>query len=267
MKNYLIIIGLSICSTGFGQGNVDGFFKSKGDLDVALSGTYGRSTTYFAGTNPIKLERNQLILGAYANYGLSDKWNVVVSVPLINFDLQDAALFTKYKLFQKRKGKGEWTIAPAFGVTFPLSNYETQSGQAIGQRATTFQPKLIFQFKADKNWFVQAQSGYNYSLNPVPSSIPASIKVGYIYNKWYFDAWFDYQYGIGGIDYQGGVAGTFRELGVSYNRVGGVVYRSMGDRWGLFLNGSYVVSGRNIGQMYAIGTGAVLKFNLLKKKK
>lgn len=248
------------------QGNVDGFFKSKGDLDVALSGTYVYSRVYFAGTSPITYKRDQSIIGAYGVYGLNDKWNCIVSLPVINYKAQDLALFAKYKLFYREIEGGDFTVAPAFGLSFPVANYDTESGQAIGQKAFTLQPKLVVQFKSFQNWFVQIQTGYNYSFNPVPSSYSASAKVGYIYQNWYFDAWYDYQLGIGGKNFGSGNVNSFRELGVSYERVGGVIYVSMGKRIGAFVGVSTILSGRNIGDANAFNAGVVLKFNTNKEE-
>ena len=266
MRLALSIFCISVSLLSFSQGNVDGFFKSKGELDLAFSGNFSSSSTYFTKNGSINYKRAQMIIGAFGIYGITDKWNAIVSLPLINLKPQDASVYLKYKLFQNDTRKGVFTLAPALGISFPMSNYPTQTGQAIGQRATIIQPKLVFQYKNNKNWFIQTQGGYNYTFEPVPSSFVASFKAGYIYRTWYFDAWFDYQYGIGGTNY--GIDGlNFRELGVSYNKVGGVIYRSVGEKSGIFFNGSYIHSGRNIGQAFTVSTGYVLKLKPNKKSK
>lgn len=266
VKHIVFLILIFSPTAIFSQGNVDGFFKAKGELDLAFSGSYSGSTKYFRTNGTIDYDRSQLILGAYGIYGITDKWNVILSLPLINFKPQDGSIFTKYRLIHHASKKSDFTLAPALGISFPMSNYQTQSGQAIGQQATIIQPKLVMQFKHFKNWFIQAQGGYNYALNPVPSSVGSSVKIGYIYKKWYFDTWFDYQFGIGGADYGIG-SPDFRTLGVSHNRVGGVIYKNIGEKSGLFLNGSYIFSGRNIGNAITISTGYVIKLKTTKKEK
>jgi len=185
---------LSLCVSilSFSQGNVDGFFKSKGELDLAFSGSFSSSTKYFAKQGPINIGRSQAIIGVYGVYGITNKWTAIVSLPLVNFRPQDASVFMKYKLLHQISKKGDFTLAPAVGISFPMSNYATQNSQAIGQRATIIQPKLVLQYKHPKNWFIQTQGGYNYTLDPVPSAVVSSVKIGYIYQKWYFDVWFDY---------------------------------------------------------------------------
>ena len=140
---FLFLLLFCFNSLTIGQGNVDGFFKSKGELDVGLSSSFGNSTRYFTGNNLIAYDRNQLILSAYANYGLSNRFNLIISLPVINFKFQDAAVFAKLKLIQKNISKGEISLFPSVGITFPTNKYETESGQSIGQRATILQPKLI----------------------------------------------------------------------------------------------------------------------------
>jgi hypothetical protein len=252
----LLYIFLSTTYT-FSQGNIDGFFKSKGQLDLAFSASFSASKHYLMRQDKIEIPRSQAIVSTFGIYGLTDNWSVIVSLPLINLELQDASVFTKYKLAHCTSKNGELTLAPAVGISFPMSKYDPETPQAIGQRATVVQPKLLLQYKHLKNWFIQAQGGYNYAIDPVPSAFVASTKVGYIYEKWYFDIWADYQYGIGGEDYEGAL--SFRELGVSYAKLGGVIYRNIGDSSGVFFNGSYIFSGRNIGQAFYLSTGYVLK--------
>lgn len=244
------------------QGALDGFFKSKGEIDVALSGSYAHSDIYFAGTEEINYTRSQIIASGYAVFGVTDRLNVAGSLPLINFQPQDLGLYAKYKLLDA----GGLTIAPAAGITFPVFPYSTESGQSIGSRAVVIQPRLITQFTGN-HWFIQAQGGYNYALNPVPSSYGVSGKIGYFGDKWYVDAWYDFQHGIGGKDYLQPNAEpltSFRELGVSYQRVGGVVYYQSTPKRGYFINASRVLDGRNISKFFSIGGGIVLKFNTSK---
>ena len=268
MRLLLFLGFLALSITASAQGNVDGFFKPKGDLDVAFSGGYAHADQYIGGSNLINYKRSQTILSVYAAYGLSQKWNVIASLPLINFSLQDVALFTKYKLVEKVVSHGAFTLAPAAGISFPVTSYNTESGQSIGQRAVTIQPKFVAQYINVSNVFIQVQTGYNYSLNPVPSAYVASAKLGYIYKKWYFDFWYDYQYGIGGKDYASfniDPLNSFRELGVSYSRIGGVIYSSLGKKWGAFIGASHALTGRNTSLSTSINGGVVIKFDTNKK--
>lgn len=268
MKYILLLFSFLSFAQSFSQGPIDGFFKSKNDLDIAVSGSYSSAPKYFAGTNLIDYERNQSIVSLFGSYGLSKRWNLVMSLPFINFKPQDVAVYGKFKLIDKRFKKSEWSVFPSFGVSVPTWKYETQSGQAIGQRAVQFQPIFVTQFKWDKGLFIQGQTHYNYALDPVPSSFNASFKVGFASNKFYYDVWYDYQNGFGDKDYQGTVSfDSFRELVTSYQRVGGVIYYSINDKLGTFINGNYTISGRNMSQALNIGAGVVFKMKTGKKTK
>jgi len=157
MKIKFLIITLFFVSNSFAQGPIDGFFKSKNELDIAVSGSYSSAPKYFAGTNLIDLQRNQTIVSLFASYGLSKKWNLVLSLPLINFKPQDVALYGKFNLVSKRFKKSDWSVFPAVGVSVPTWKYETQSSQAIGQRAFSFNRSLVTQFKWDKGLFIQGK--------------------------------------------------------------------------------------------------------------
>ena len=256
MKKTLAITGILFAFAVSAQGPVDGFFKKKNQLDVAASATYAFSEIYLAGNGAINYSRNQTILSGFATYGVSDRLNVIGSVPIINFLPQDATFFAKYQLV-----KSPLTVAPAFGISFPMWNYNTESGQAIGQRAVTLQPKLLVQYQPFQNWIIQAQGGYNYAFDPVPSSYVYSTKIGFFKNGWYTDLWYDVQTGIGGLDYGGGEAVTsFRGLGVSYQRVGGVVYKHGKGKTGYFINGFTTLSGRNFSKFTTVGAGVVWKW-------
>ena len=268
MNFKLVLFSFLFLSNSFSQGPVDGFFKSKNELDLAASASYNSAPKYFAGTKLINYPRNQSIVSLYGNYGLSKRWNLILSLPLINFKPQDIAIYGKFKLIAKRFKKSEWSVFPSFGVSVPTWKYETQSGQAIGQRAVQFQPILVTQLKWDKGLFIQGQTHYNYALQPVPSSVNASFKIGFAGNKFYYDVWYDYQNGFGDKDYQGTVSfDSFRELVTSYQRVGGVAYYTINPKLGTFINGSYTFLGRNMSQSLNIGAGIVFKLKTGKKAK
>lgn len=260
----LLIAVIFVSNYGITQGPVDGFFKGKGNLDVALSAAYQHSDEFYFGTTLANYERNLNSFSVFGEYGILENLDVIANIPLINGQLQDAGFYFKYRLFRKKLGDGfPLAIIPAVGMSFPLSNYATQTSQAVGQRATQFQPKLVLQLNLNHGFFIQSQGGYNYALDPVQSSIPVSGKIGFSKNKLYTDAWFDYQKGLGDVMY-GGSSIDFRTLSVTYSKIGGVIYYGFKPKWGLFVNGSYIFTGVNIGKAYTIGGGFVYKFDLIK---
>lgn len=256
----MLLSFLYVLGTPYAQGVIDGFFKGKNNADVALSFAFENSNKYFAGTNKIDLKRSLFSIGAFGEYGLTDKWDIIASLPVINGKPQDASIFTKYEIAKIKIKSASLSLIPAVGISFPASNYNTESGQAIGQRATRIQPKFVVQLALKNGLFFQAQSGYNYALTPVTSSVPFSFKTGFSKGRFYMDAWLDIQEGFGNKDYQGSVPfASFRELVVSYTKIGGVFYVAINKHWGTFISGAQVLNGRNTPVATTIGTGVVYR--------
>mgnify|MGYP000515942105 CR=1 FL=1 len=258
MKVFFLTALLAFSLNSTAQGVVDGFFKGKGVLDLAAGLAFENASEYYA-LNKIEYGRSLFIVNTFGEYGITDKWDAIASVPLINGKLQDASLFTKYELV-KFKGL---SIIPAVGISFPLSNYNTETSQAIGQRATNLQGKMVLQYKANSPWFIQAQATYQNTLDPVPHAYGWSTKIGYGKGKWYADLWYDQQISTGDATFLGSIPyNTFRELGVDYQRIGGVVYYQFKPKFGISLAASRVVNGRNIGEASIVGVSGVWKFGV-----
>jgi hypothetical protein len=261
-SSYIFYLSLLFTTGLFAQGRVDGFFKGKGNLDVVLGGGYESNPNYFAGTDKIILQRNVTIYNAFLAYGITDKLDVNISLPYVDVngvesDFQDYALFLKYKVFEK---KG-WNISLASGFSSNIIDYQTEGGNAIGQKAKTIDGRLVVHYFASNGIFFTAQGGYSYKKDPVPSSIPLTLKVGLAKAKYYVDVWYDFQHGIGGFDYRGNPSpSTFRTLGVSYHKVGGTFYKPIFKHLGAYLGASYILAGRNISQGLGVNAGIVLKF-------
>ena len=275
MKTLLFIFSFTIGTVGFSQGLIDGYFKGKGKLDIALSGFSQTARSYFAGFDEVSLAeppfsgdgvRKFNSIGLFAEYGITDKWDVIVNAPFINGHFQDAGIATKYEVARTKLGGRDLSIIPAIQLSFPLTDYETENLEAIGQQATLISPKIVVQHTLPKGLFVQAQTGYNYALDPVASSVGASVKLGGSFGKFYTDIWYDFQHGFGNKDFLVPPAVSFREYVVNFQRFGGVVYYGINDTIGVFVNGSYIFKGRNSYRIYGFGGGAVFKLNLNKKK-
>jgi hypothetical protein len=261
---YIFSILVSFCLLdSFSQGRVDGFLKHKGELDAVVGVSYETSKSYFAGTDKISFTRNTTSYNAFFAYGVFDRLNVNVSVPYVNVNkqeqgLQDGAVFFKYKVLSKNK----LNLLIAGGFSSNLSNYETHSGSAIGQQAKAIDIRPVLHYFASNGVFITAQGGYTYRFSPVPNSIPVAVKIGLAKAKYYVDVWYEYQYGIGGFDYRGTpTPPSFRELGVSFHKIGGTIYKPLSENIGMFGGLSYILSGRNISKGFGGNLGVVIKNN------
>jgi hypothetical protein len=255
---FILNLFLSITLTAFSQSAIDGFLKGKNTLDIAISGSYQTADDYFGNAGKFKYNRDLYIFNAFAEYGITDKLDVIATLPFIGDKLQDGGLYAKYKVTDFSFAKQKLSIIPALGLTAPLSNYKTQSGAAIGQRATQFHGHLVLQTTLPAGFYWQVQGAYHYALNPVPSSYTFSSKLMYTYKKLYLDFWYEYQKGLGTNTYPtSGV--DFRTLTVDYEKIGGVIFYNLAKNWGVFVNGSYIMDGLDTFQSTTISVGFTKK--------
>lgn len=275
----LVFILLMTCLCN-AQGRVDGFFKGKGNLDIALGTNFEANSKYYAGTNLIGLKRNILSASAFFAYGITKKLDVNLSIPFVNVNrveagIQDPALFLKYHLFSvsfsQEKEDGVRTDGPtvnvliAGGFSSNITDYQTGGGSALGQQAKTIDIRPVVHINFSDGIFATVQAGYNYKFNPVPHAIPFAAKIGMAKANWYADIWYDGQHGIGGFDYQGTpTPPSFRELGVSYHKIGGTFYKPINQKLGWFAGLSYNLAGRNFSKGVGGNIGLVYKPKLKK---
>ncbi len=248
----------------YSQGLIDGFFKGKNHGTIAISASYQMSSQYWAGEREINLERNQPNAGVFATYGIIDGLDVVASIPFVNLAPQDASLFLKWRALNKGFESGsKLTLGLALGGSIPMTDYNTESSAAIGQQATVVEPRIFVQYHLANKLFIQAQTGYSFAAEPVPSGLPASVKIGYTHDKWYADIWFDFRDSETGKDYLGECnrePNSFRELEVDYQRIGASFYKPFSDQYGISVGGSYTLSGRNTFKATAINLGFIRNF-------
>jgi hypothetical protein len=261
---FTFLITSLFVSSALTQSAIDGFMKGKDVLDIAVSGSYQSAKTYLGGTGELGIRRDLVILNAFAEYGVGEKFDVIATIPLINGKLQDGGFYGKYKLADLSIQNQKLSIIPALGLTAPLSNYKTQASTAIGQRATQFHGHLVLQTTLPVGFFWQVQGAYHYALNPVPSSYTFSSKLMFNKNKIYADVWYEYQKGLGTNTYPS--AGVdFRTLTVDYQRIGGVLFYKLKNNWGTFINGSYVLTGLDTFLATTISLGATKKIQFKTK--
>jgi hypothetical protein len=125
--------------------------------------------------------------------------------------------------------------------------------------------RILSHYQLEEGWFFTLQSGYTINFEEVPNTIPFSFKAGKATSGWYYDAFYEYQHAIGGIEYLGTPRPqNFREFGVDFNNVGATLYNSITEDFGAYVSFSYVLAGRNVFQGPGYGLG--LSYNFRKKK-
>ncbi len=250
---------------------IGGFEKQQGSGTLALGFSYEATDRYLAGSGgELTLPRTVLGTGLYGNYAWLGKLNTVVSIPVLNGQFQDAAVFSRVQIVKKSFYEIlSSRLFAAVGYSFPLSNYETEIQQAIGQQAKKLKGLLVNQWDLGKHYFLQVQSGVTYVKATDILTIPLVIKAGWYSASYYLDIWYDAQTTDDGKDYRGQgnlKAESLRELGVSYRKIGGSIYKGFKNGWGLSASFAYIFAGRNIGIGPQSGVGLVYNFKKEKRK-
>jgi hypothetical protein len=211
--------------------------------------------------------------------GLTNWLDAQVGIPYISTKpdfsgLQDFSTYLKAAIWNKYYQNGSnFRFMLSAGTSFPLTDYNTENLFSIGQQAHALDGRIIMQYTASNGFFAMVQGGYTHREDPVPSSYPAAIKIGWARDTYYVDLWYDHQMAIGGNDYldyrderraTGSTDITFRSLGVSYGKAGITYYRPFGKSMGVALGASYVLWGRNVGQAFAFSASFIKRFSFSK---
>ncbi|BAO54025.1 hypothetical protein [Nonlabens marinus] len=264
LLQYILLLGIS--SSSFGQGVIDGFYNGSGNLTAVLGSGYENNPTYLTGKNEIELDKSFFNINMFVGFGLAKNLDLNVAAAYVESDaeknLQDARFILKYKLHELELDRHIISIQIASGVSFPLTNYETEGLNAIGQRATSIPARLLIHAQQTNGLFFTLQGGYDYKFDPVPNATAATLKLGMARRTYYVDAFLDFQNAINGKDYRGSPApNNFRELEVDFIRTGVTFFKPFSSTLGAYLNGTYTVDGRNVGLGPAINAGVVYRFN------
>jgi hypothetical protein len=267
------------------QSLVSGFMAGKGHGSVVFTGTAERYKNVFlvpekVDAVPIFREVRVSSVSVYANYGITDNIEAVLSLPYIKSSgeaaatvlsdlgytntrsgLQDVSLFLKFKSYSTTVGNSQLDLLGVAGITTPASNYQSKANLgyiiAIGNRATKLTTLGIAHLKTPSGVFVTGQAGYSLRSNPVPNAFVADGKVGYAGLKLYGEAWVSYQQSSDeGTDIlQPGFTDLFTATRVNYTRVGVSLYKPVTKGFGLVLGASRYVAGRNVGQSTGVSAG------------
>lgn len=245
------------------QGPVSGFPVAQGEMAVAPTYAVERYDTYFGadGTQ----ENRAVTTHSYSLFveaGLNDLTSLIATLPYLRTNerpgsLQDAALWLKYKNLDQRATSGAHRVFTAVGLSFPVGSYETTGIAALGQRATVFQGRLVYQYQFDSGFFLHAQSGIDLQFAPdTRSSWPLLLRSGYGNRHVYVEGWVEFVTALNaGPAVQTATAGT----GSSWQRTGLTLYAPLRPWLGIVGGATTVLGGEFIGRSLRLHTGLVCK--------
>lgn len=286
-SSLITIIGLPFLVQA--QSPLSGFMSGKGNGAVAVSYSAEQYDKVFlvpndAGGVPVFNEVKVNSASLYATYGLSDRFDAVVSLPHIQTEgnasqavlnelgfentrsgIQDLSVFLKYNPYNTTIGTASLHFMLGAGVKTPIGDYKVDEGLqsiiAIGNRATSVNGLAIAQVRFNDGLFLTTQAGYSIRNGSVPNALVGEIKAGYAGRHIYVDTWFAGQVSDGGVNILGeGFEGFFPATDVSFNRIGLNVYVPIAGGFGLSGGVSKFMNGRNVGGSTGFSGSVVYSF-------
>jgi hypothetical protein len=298
LLSILLMIG-SIC---FSQTEIDGLMMDKNNLCVGAVYGYNSWNNYWEGS----LKRDNANLGTVntqmisvnANYGFSDKFNVIVSAPYVSTKasagqlagqsgLQDFSVYAKWMPVEIEKNNHTFSLYGIGGFSFPLTDYVADFlPMSIGLRSKVLSLRLMVDYQLG-DWFATLSGAYMLRSNVtidrnayfttemiysnqvrMPDAFNTNLRMGYRTERFIAEAILDQSNTLGGFD-------------ISRNNMPFLSNQMNATRLGLhtkynftFVNGlalvaggSYCLDGRNVGQSTNVYGGFFYLMNVAKKVK
>ena len=304
MKIYLLLLFILCASLNrlTAQTLDDGLVMPKKDFCTGILFTQSQWKNYWEGDlkrdnqNLGTVSTTQIMW--VGNYGLTDKINVIAVAPYVKTSasggtltglegLQDLTMGVKYILLKKELTSGKLT---AFGVgsfSTPLTNYTPDFlPLSIGLASTTATGRLTANYQLSSGWYASVSAAYTWRSNVtidrpsyytdgniyftnqvwMPNQFSSLYRIGYIKNALQAELNLTQQNTLGGGDIRKqdmpfvSNRMNFLKLGVL-----GMYYLAKPKNVAVHLEASYVLTGLNVGQSFAVTGGLLYTFHFAKK--
>lgn len=256
---FSLLLCLAVVSSLAAQGPISGFMPTPGELTLAPAFSRESFNSYFTDTGQRTTHLQSRSYSLFAEYGLSEQSALLLTAPYIhsgttNRGWQDGSLWLKYRNQHTERPTGYSNLLTAVGVSFPLSRYPIADSFAIGQRATTFQGRLVWQHDYTSGFFLHAQSGIDFQISPAARAVwPLLVRAGFGARYYYVEGWLERVRSLNSTAGPNFAAGA----GSSWWRTGGTLYLPLHSRGGLFSSIAYILRGQHIGQIFRWSIGGV----------
>ena len=279
----------------------DGIMVHKANLFTGPVYTYSYWNKYWEGTRQRTNENIGTVITQsatwYADYGLTNRWNVIASVPYVwtratqgvlhgMSGFQDITLAAKYDFYHHSfSDVGDLRFIGVVAGSLPLSGYTPDfQPLSIGFDSKQISTRLTVNFQTRPGWFVNGSAAYTwrgdvtldrpyyftenqlFMINQVamPNVFNGIVNAGYLKNGLMAQVTFARQNMDGGGDIRRQDA-PFVSNRVNYSNVGGMVMYSLpilNPRSLAFkFQFDYTVDGRNVGQAKTFTSGLFYTFN------
>lgn len=283
------------------QTDIDGIMMTKNNFCTGVMYSYSSWTNYWEGT--LKRDNENLgrvstqIIGVMGNYGISDKLNVLFSVPYVSTKasagtlhgmkgMQDLSLYIKWMPIEKKIGKGDFSAYAIGGYSFPVSDYVADFlPLSIGLRSRNIYLRAMADYQLGRvfmtgsgtyvqrsNITIDRTAYYTTEMHltnkvEMPDAAAFNIRAGYRYGGIIAEAVLDNWTTLGGFDI------TRNNMPFPSNRMNatrlGVNFKY---EWpavpGLSFigGGNYTIAGRNMQQATSVNGGIFYIINFNGKK-
>ena len=177
---FLIACGFAIINPANAQTDVDGIMMRKNNFCTGFQYSFSTWDHYWEGklkrTNENLGDVSTQMIGWMGNYGITNKLNFLFSVPYVWTKasagtlhgvngIQDLSLMLKYKLLEKKYGKGKFSLLALGGFSFPVSNYVADyQPLAIGLRSKNLTGRVIADYEYNR-MFITGTAAYIHRSN------------------------------------------------------------------------------------------------------
>lgn len=301
-KGFLLICFCLILLNSKAQTDMDGIMMTKNNFCTGLVYTHSSWKDYWEGT--FKRDNDNLgtvstkMIGLMGNYGVTDKLNVLFSIPYVQTrasagtlkgmkGVQDLSLMIKWMPVDVKIGKGDFSVYGVGGFSFPVTNYVADfQPMSIGLHSKNVSLRGMADYQLGK-FFVTASGAYIKRSNvkidrtsyyttelhytnevKMPDAANFNFRTGYRSHSLVAEIVVDNWTTLGGFDIRKNdmpfpsneMNATRAGIGLKYT-----VYKLPG--LSLIAGGNYTISGRNMGQSTTVYGGAFYVLNFAKKKK
>lgn len=291
----LFVLGMGIT---LGQTIDDGIMMGRRLLCAGYMYTYDQWDEYWEGTRKrsngnigtLSTQSHQI----FANYGVTDKLNVITMLPYVKTNAsqgvlapqqgwQDATVAAKYKFFQTPLTEaGSLRAIAVVSASLPMTDYIADFlPLSIGSQSRRISARMTTHFRANRGWFINATGAYTWRGDVpldrpyfytdgkltfsdkvgMPSVFDYSVSSGYIRGDLVLSGSYSEQRTQGGGDIRRNDM-PFVSNRMNFSRVG--TWAKVPLRWheplSVVAGYSYVVNGRNVGQSSTITVGLVYLF-------
>ena len=282
------------------QTEIDGIMMSKNNFCFGAIYQHSSWNKYWEGT----FKRENLNLGTVStqsvalmgNYGLSDKLNLIISLPYIETNasagtmagqngLQDISLTVKYMPIEKTFGKATYSLYSLASFSTPVSNYSADYlplSLGLGSKTAAFRLMGDFQrgrffstlsgsyvkrdnINIDRNVYFTTKMYYTSEVN-MPDAISVNLRMGYRSSRLIAEAILD-----NWVTQSGGFDITTNNMPFPSNTMNATriglnskyTFKKMA-ALSIIAGCNFVIEGRNIGQSNTIYGGLFYVLNLKK---